>query len=108
LTTNHHTVDQSALLSSLNKEDVSGNLKLLAGLYPGTITFSTSFSSEDQVISHIIFSEQIPIRVFTLDTGRLFPETYSTWSRTLEKYRQPITAYYPDRFNEFYQFPRTQ
>jgi phosphoadenosine phosphosulfate reductase len=93
---NHHTVDQSALLSLLNKEDVSGNLKLLANLYPGTITFSTSFSSEDQVISHIVFSEKIPIEVFTLDTGRLFPETYSTWSRTVEKYGQPITAYYPD------------
>lgn len=93
---NHHIVAQSSLLSLLNKEDVSGNLKLLANLYPDAITFSTSFSMEDQVISHIIFTENIPIKVFTLDTGRLFPETYSTWSRTLEKYGQPITAFYPD------------
>ena len=31
----------------------------------------------------------------TLDTGRNFPETYSTWSRTLERYRQPIETFAP-------------
>lgn len=72
------------------------NLRLLSELYPGEVVFSTSFSQEDQVISHLIFEEALNIQVFTLDTGRLFPETYSTWSRTVEKYNQPITAYYPD------------
>ena len=71
------------------------NLSALAGLFPQGLTFSTSFSWEDQVISHLIFTQQLPVAVFTLDTGRMFPETYSTWSATLEKYRQPIRAYYP-------------
>ena len=72
------------------------NLRVLSELYPGEVVFSTSFSQEDQIISHFIFEEVLNIQVFTLDTGRLFPETYSTWSRTLEKYNLPVTAYYPD------------
>jgi phosphoadenosine phosphosulfate reductase len=71
-------------------------LRLLAGAYSTEAVFSTSFGMEDQVVSHLIFSVSLPLEVFTLDTGRLFPETYSTWSRTLEKYQQPIKVYYPD------------
>lgn len=71
-------------------------LEYLADAYGTAVTFSTSFSAEDQVISHLIFSRQLSIDVFTLDTGRLFAETYSTWSATLEKYGGNITAYYPN------------
>lgn len=83
----------------IQNQDIVQSLRGIARQYPGQVVFSTSFSREDQVISHIIFSEHIPIQVFTLDTGRMFPETYSTWSRTLEKYNQPVTAYYPDAFS---------
>ncbi|RFM29427.1 phosphoadenylyl-sulfate reductase [Deminuibacter soli] len=76
--------------------DIPSALHAIAAAYPGQVVFSTSFSWEDQVITHFIFSNQLPIEVFTLDTGRMFPETYSTWSSTLQKYRQPITPYYPD------------
>ncbi len=71
-------------------------LTLLADRFPGKIVFSTSFGIEDQVITHFIFSNNLPIRVFTLETGRLFPETYYTWNRTLEIYRKEIEAYFPD------------
>lgn len=64
--------------------------------FAGRIVFSTSFGLEDQAITYLIFSNNIPIKVFTLDTGRLFPETYSTWSRTMEKYSKHIEAYYPN------------
>jgi len=47
------------------------------------------------VITHMIFANDIPIEVFTLETGRLFPETYYVWNRTLEIYKKPITAYFP-------------
>ncbi len=70
-------------------------LTLLADMFPGQITFSTSFGWEDQVITHIIFSNKLPIKVFTLETGRLFPETYYVWNRTMEIYEHPIHAYYP-------------
>jgi phosphoadenosine phosphosulfate reductase len=71
-------------------------LALLAEKFPGKVVFSTSFGWEDQVITHFIFTNNLPIRVFTLETGRLFPETYYVWNRTMEIYGQPIHAYYPE------------
>lgn len=60
------------------------------------IVFSTSFGFEDQVISHAIFNQKLEnIETFTLDTGRVFPETYTTWNKTELKYQQKIKAYYP-------------
>ena len=83
-------------LQIISEGSVTDALQALAREAPGQVVFSTSFSWEDQLISHFIFSSNTGIDVFTLDTGRMFPETYSTWSRTLEKYGRPITAYYPD------------
>jgi len=71
-------------------------LTALTDRFPGKIVFSTSFGVEDQVITHFIFSNNLPVRVFTLETGRLFPETYYVWNRTLEIYNKDIEAYFPD------------
>jgi len=71
-------------------------LSSLANKFPGQIVFSTSFGWEDQVITHMIFTNNLPIKVFTLETGRLFPETYYVWNRTMEMYEKPIHAYYPN------------
>lgn len=84
------------VLELINNVEIVEAIKKIAYTYIGKVVFSTSFSWEDQVITEIIFKHQLPVDVFTLDTGRLFPETYSTWNRTLEKYQQKITAYYPD------------
>jgi phosphoadenosine phosphosulfate reductase len=72
------------------------SLKLLSAQFHGETVFSTSFSYEDQVITDMLKKVQLPVEIFTLDTGRLFPETYSTWVQTLEKYNNKIIAYYPD------------
>jgi phosphoadenosine phosphosulfate reductase len=71
-------------------------LALLADRFPGEIVFSTSFGWEDQAITHMIFTNNLPIKIFTLETGRLFPETYYVWNRTMEMYGKPIYAYYPN------------
>jgi phosphoadenosine phosphosulfate reductase len=84
------------LLHQIGRLNISDALALLAELYPGRVSFSTSFSFEDQVITHEILSRQTPIHIFTLDTGRMFPETYSTWNSTNERYHTKIKAYYPD------------
>ncbi|MBC7757443.1 MAG: phosphoadenylyl-sulfate reductase [Phormidesmis sp. FL-bin-119] len=84
------------LLQGIKGLGVVESLKYVADLYPGKIVFSTSFGWEDQVISHIIFKNDLPIKVFTLETGRLFPETYYVWNRTLEMYGKQIHAYYPN------------
>lgn len=77
-------------------EGIDEFLLSLTKKFPGKVTFSTSFSFEDQVITHKILSNQLPIKIFTLDTGRLFPETYSVWNSTNERYSTHIKAYYPD------------
>lgn len=70
-------------------------LRLLAGQFPGKLVFSTSLGYEDQVISHMIFSNKLSVKVFTLDTGRLFNEMYSVLNSTLERYKLPISVMYP-------------
>ncbi|MFT6077652.1 MAG: phosphoadenosine phosphosulfate reductase [Myxococcota bacterium] len=62
------------------------------------MTFSTSFSLEDQIITHFIQKNKLPIEIFTLDTGRLFKETYDVWQKTLDIYGVKIQAFYPDAF----------
>ncbi len=83
-------------LAFLNIPDA---LNRLAAAFPGQVTFSTSFSNEDQVITDLIRKSGADISIFTLDTGRLFPETYSTWSRTNEQYGFKVKAYYPNTQN---------
>lgn len=70
-------------------------LGFLADRFPGAVTFSTSFSLEDQVVTHEIASSSLPIRIFTLDTGRLFSETYSVWEQTRSRYNIAISPFYP-------------
>ena len=71
-------------------------LKYVANQYQN-VAFSTSFGQEDQVILHAIATEQLPIRIFTLDTGRLFQETYELIDRTRSKYNIPIEVYFPNQ-----------
>ena len=81
----------------ISRLNVAETLAFLVNEFPGQVTFSSSFSIEDQAIAHQILSNNIPVSIFTLDTGRLFPETYSVWTSTNEKYATKIKAYYPDR-----------
>lgn len=93
-----HTLQDSLqnISSQLKELSITDGLLLLAKEFPSRVTFSTSFSFEDQIIAHEILSNNIDIKIFTLDTGRMFPETYSVWSRTNEKYETNIAAYYPN------------
>lgn len=70
-------------------------LKYAAELFGNKAAFSSSLSWEDQLITHVIFSENLPIRVFTLDTGRLFPETYNVLNSTRERYKKSIEVFFP-------------
>ena len=75
--------------------DIVKSLRTFSNIFYETSVFSTSFSMEDQVIAHLLFSNDIDVNVFTLDTGRLFAETYTVWAETVEKYGKPIRTYYP-------------
>jgi len=67
----------------------------IAEIFGDKTAFSTSLSWEDQVITHYIFSNDLPIRVFTLDTGRIFPETYSVLNSTRDRYKKDIEVFFP-------------
>ncbi|MFO1188900.1 MAG: phosphoadenylyl-sulfate reductase [Alphaproteobacteria bacterium] len=91
---------QFSVIPSLN--DGFGELSLvdriarIRAAVPGRIVFTTSFGMEDQAITHAILTQDLEIAVVTLDTGRLFPETYALWSATEERYGRRITAFVPN------------
>lgn len=86
------------IISQLKQgQNIQESLKFLTENATGKIVFSTSFGIEDQLITDAIFSQKLnSIEVFTLDTGRLFPETYATWNKTELQYNQKVKTYYPD------------
>jgi bifunctional enzyme CysN/CysC len=71
-------------------------IKRLRQNIEGKIVFTTSFGLEDQAILHWIADLGLDIDVATLDTGRLFPETYALWAETEKRYGRRIRALYPD------------
>jgi phosphoadenosine phosphosulfate reductase len=64
--------------------------------YKNRTTFSSSFAAEDQVISDAILKINPHGKIFTLDTGRLHPETYDVMDATNLKYNIKIDVYFPD------------
>jgi phosphoadenosine phosphosulfate reductase len=64
--------------------------------FNGNIALSSSLSAEDQVLTHMICSIDNSARLFTLDTGRLFPEVYELIETTNKKYGISIEVYFPD------------
>jgi phosphoadenosine phosphosulfate reductase len=63
---------------------------------PATIALSTSFGAEGMVLLDLIAQVCKTPRVFTIDTGRMFPETYDVWQRVIERYGIAIDVFYPD------------
>ncbi len=83
------------LLAQLEGKSIVESLSLLASRFEGQIAFSSSLGIEDQLITHYIFEHNLPIRVFSLDTGRLFNETYNLLHKTNEHYGKKIEVYFP-------------
>jgi len=84
------------LNDQLANKTIEERLEILVSAFKGKIIFTTSFGIEDQIITHKIFSNNLGIKVVTLDTGRLFPETYEVFSQTTLKYKKKINVYFPD------------
>lgn len=84
-----------SLLEALQELSLEEALDFIAKAFPGKVAFSTALGQEDQAITHAIFSQQLPIRVFSLDTGRLFQESYALWSDTEQKYKSKIEPFFP-------------
>ncbi len=72
------------------------SLSKLCDLIPDGIVFSTSLGQEDQIITDVIFKNKLPIKVFTLDTGRLFYEHYELLANNNSKYKINTEVYFPE------------
>ncbi|MCC9071920.1 phosphoadenylyl-sulfate reductase [Flavobacterium sp. F-65] len=88
--------DITSLLVKTKDFSLEETLSFLANEYKDKVVFSTSFGQEDQVITDFIAKNNIDITIFTLDTGRLFQETYDVFHRTLKKYKKHIEVYFPE------------
>lgn len=62
----------------------------------GKIALSSSLGAEDQVLTDMMVGIFQNTRIFTLDTGRLFPETYDLIADTNKKYNIKIEIFFPD------------
>lgn len=60
------------------------------------IALSNSMGAEDQVLTDMICKIDKSAKIFTLDTGRIFPETYDLIDRTNKKYGIQIQVYFPN------------
>jgi len=89
-------ISYDELSSSLHEMSLRDRMFHVRAKLPGKIVFTTSLGSEDQIITHLIFSLDLDIQVVTLDTGRLFPETYDLLQQVEERYGKQIKVFYPD------------
>ena len=90
-----HTLD-AALSAAASLDE---RIAIIARAVEGRIAFSTSLGIEDQAILDAIArigKAEGEFDVFTLQTGRLFPETEETLVRSEERYGVPIRSLKPD------------
>ena len=84
------------ILQKIKDASLNKALEIVTQLFPGQVVFSSSLGQEDQVITDAIFRNNLPIKIFTLDTGRLFNETYELFEKTMARYNKNIYVYFPD------------
>ena len=77
-------------------QSLADRVGLISRDVPGRISFSTSLGLEDQAVLHAIAACGAAIDVFTLDTGRHFPETLDTIEASEQRYGLKIRAIVPD------------
>lgn len=84
------------IISDIENASLAEGLAMLSSLFPNKIYFSSSLGQEDQVITDVIFRNSIACEIFTLDTGRLFYETYELIEKTNARYKTNLKIYFPD------------
>lgn len=73
----------ASLLADSGAEEV---VEYVAGHFGPGAALACSFQKEESVLLHMVASTGVPVRVFALDTGVLFDETYETWKRFEERF----------------------
>ena len=87
------------LNNRFSAETTENFLRFLIKDFGENIALSSSLGPEDQVLTDMMVKINKNSRIFTLDTGRLFPETYSLLDRTNIHFGIKIRVYFPDLHN---------
>lgn len=93
-------IDLTVLNEQFSQQNAEDLLEYILTEYSqGGVIFSTSLQAEDQVITDMIskLGENEQVKYVTLDTGRMFEETYDILHRTNMRYKINIQALFPDR-----------
>lgn len=92
--------EKTAFAASMSTEFLERNpaevLEYFLKEFPGKAALSSSLSYEDQVLTDMMVRIRKDARIFTLDTGRQFPETYELIDRTNMQYGISIEVFFPD------------
>lgn len=83
-------------IQTIEQGTLESALLFISQKFPEQVVFSSSLGQEDQVITDAICKNKIDIRIFTLDTGRLFYETYELIERTNARYKTQLQIFFPD------------
>jgi phosphoadenosine phosphosulfate reductase len=84
------------LVKDFSAEEI---LKAAGDEFNGQIRFASSMGAEDQVLTHMLAQVNPDFSIFTLDTGRMFYETYELIEKTEARYGIKIEIYFPDTQN---------
>ena len=71
-------------------------LQDIAARYPQAV-FASSLAVEDMVITDAVCRLKLPIRIITLNTGKLNPETAALIAETNARYQTELEVFYPNR-----------
>lgn len=77
----------------------SNALELLHAIvaeHADAVTFANSFGAEDMVLTDLILAGQLPIEIFSLDTGRLPAETYTLMGEVEKHYGAKLKVFFPE------------
>lgn len=85
------------LLALGREEGTQAAIRWALGTFGRRAALSSSLSLEDQTVTQLmVAADKEDTRVFTLDTGRQFPETYELIDRTEMTYGIRIEVFFPD------------
>jgi phosphoadenylyl-sulfate reductase (thioredoxin) len=88
--------DIASAARQLRERPPGESLAWAAERFAPRVAFATGFGAEGCLVIDLIARHRLPIEVFTLDTGLLFPETYAFWRRLESHYGLTIRAVRPE------------
>ena len=88
--------DIADLNSQLNGKSAREIIAFFVDKMEDKVTFGSSMGAEDQVITQMLAENGQVFNIFTLDTARLFPETYDLIDRTNKRYNIQIIPFFPE------------